>query len=48
MYQDGIGAPFERITIDIVGPFPNSRSEHCYLQAIMDYFSEWSEGIAIF
>jgi hypothetical protein len=40
-------APFERIAIDIAGPFPESESENRYLLIAMDYFTKWPEVYVI-
>lgn len=42
-----VGAPFERIAIDVAGPFPKSRSGNKYVLVAMDYFSKWPEVYAI-
>jgi hypothetical protein len=42
-----IGAPFERIAIDIAGPFPESDRGNRYLLIAMDYFTKWPEVYAI-
>ncbi len=34
-----VGAPMERIAIDIMGPLPVSRNGNRYLLVTMDYFS---------
>jgi len=41
------GAPFERIAMDIAGPFPVSSSGNRYVLVVMDYFSKWPEVYAI-
>jgi hypothetical protein len=41
MHQYNVGAPFERIAIDVAEPFPQSG------QGIMDYFTKWPEVYAI-
>jgi hypothetical protein len=38
-----VGAPFERIVIDIAGPFPESDKGNKYLLIAMDYFTKWPE-----
>jgi hypothetical protein len=42
-----VGAPFERIAIDITGPFPESDRGNRYLLIAMDYFTKWPEVYAI-
>lgn len=37
-----VGAPLERVGIDIVGPFPRSNQKNKYILTIIDYFlSGW-------
>ena len=36
-----VGEPFERIAIDISGPYQKSRHGHRYILAIIDYFSKY-------
>jgi hypothetical protein len=43
MHQYNIGAPFERVAIDIAGPFPESNKGNRYLLVAMDYFTKWPE-----
>ena len=43
MMQYLVGAPFERIAIDVAGPFPTSSSGNRYVLVAMDYFSKWPE-----
>ena len=38
-----VGAPMERIAIDILGPLPLSESGNKYLLVAMDYFTKWPE-----
>jgi hypothetical protein len=47
MHQYNVGAPFERIAIDIAGPFPESDRGDQYLLIAMDYFTKWPEVYAI-
>jgi hypothetical protein len=47
MMQYSSGAPFERIAMDIAGPFPISASGNRYVLVVMDYFSKWPEVYAI-
>ena len=47
MHQYNVGAPFERIAIDIAGPFPESDRGNRYLLVAMDYFTKWPEVYAI-
>jgi hypothetical protein len=47
MYQYNVGAPFERIAIDVAGPFPLSDQGNGYLLIAMDYFTKWPEAYAL-
>ena len=42
-----VGAPLERLAIDIAGPFPVTESGNRYLLVIQDYFTKWPEIFAI-
>ena len=39
-----VGAPLERIAIDIFGPLPYSRRRNRYIMVVMDYFTKWAEA----
>src|SRR3978361_2553900 len=41
MKQYNVGLPFERIAIDVAGPFPESERGKKYILIAMDYFSKW-------
>ncbi len=47
MKQYNSGAPFERIAMDVAGPFPISQLGNRYVLVVMDYFSKWPEVYAI-
>jgi hypothetical protein len=47
MHQYNVGAPFERIAIDVTGPFPRSDQGNRYLLIAMDYFTKWPEAYGI-
>ena len=42
-----IGAPFDKIGIDIKGPLPLTTKRNRYLVVAMDYFTKWPEARAI-
>ena len=39
-----VGAPLERVAIDILGPLPLSRQGNKYLLIVQDYFTKWVEA----
>jgi hypothetical protein len=47
MHQYNVGAPFERIAIDVAGPFPKSDQGNRFFLIAMNYFIKWSEAYAI-
>jgi hypothetical protein len=47
MQQYNVGAPFERIAIDVAAPFPRSDQGNRFLLIAMDYFTKWPEVDAI-
>ena len=42
-----VGAPMERIAIDIASPLPTTSSGNRYILVAMDYFTKWPETYAI-
>jgi hypothetical protein len=47
MHQYIFRALFERIAIEVAGPFPLSDQGNRYLLIAMDYFTKWLEAYAI-
>jgi hypothetical protein len=47
MHQYNVGTSFERITIDVAGPFLHSDQGNRYLLIAVNYFSKWLEAYAI-
>lgn len=45
--QYNSGAPFERVAMDVAGPFPVSNTGNRYVLVVIDYFSKWPEVYAI-
>ncbi|GFU88767.1 retrovirus-related Pol polyprotein from transposon 412 [Trichonephila clavipes] len=43
LHRYNVGAPFERIAFDILGPLPRTVSGNKYLLVVMDYFTKWPE-----
>jgi hypothetical protein len=42
-----VGAPFERIAFDILGPLPRTKEGNKYILSVMDYFTKWPETVPI-
>lgn len=42
-----VGAPMERVGVDILGPFPVTESGNRYVLVAMDYFTKWPEAYAV-
>ena len=42
-----VGAPLDRLSTDILGPFPESNQGNKYVLAVTDYFTKWMEIFAI-
>jgi hypothetical protein len=47
LIQERVGAPRERVAIDLIGPLPPSRRGKKYLLVMQDCFSKWVEVDAI-
>ena len=47
LQQYNVGAPLERIAVDILGPLPRTRKGNRYLMVVGDYFSKWTDAIPI-
>ena len=45
LYQ--VGAPMERVAVDIVGPLPTTAAGNRFLCVAMDYFTKWPEAYAL-
>ncbi|KAK2894334.1 hypothetical protein Q8A73_016818, partial [Channa argus] len=42
-----VGAPMERVGVDILGPFPTTEAGNRYILVAMDYFTKWPEAYAV-
>ena len=47
LLQERVGAPFERVAIDLIGPLPETDAGMKYLLVAQDYFTKWVEAIPI-
>jgi hypothetical protein len=47
MGQYLVGAPLERVALDIIGPFRRTNSGNKYILVLGDYFSKWTEAYAL-
>ncbi|ROT79030.1 hypothetical protein C7M84_002246 [Penaeus vannamei] len=45
LYQ--VGAPLERVAVDIVGPFPVTTQGNRFICVVMDYFTKWPEAYVL-
>ncbi|MCW4335043.1 MAG: RNase H-like domain-containing protein [Candidatus Thiodiazotropha endolucinida] len=43
MKQCQVGVPFERVCLDLLGPFPESKNKNKYVLSICDQFTRWVE-----
>ena len=42
--QVPVGAPLERVAVDILGPLPKSENGNEYIMVLTDYFTKWTEA----
>ena len=47
LQQYAVGAPLERVAMDILGPLPKSDRGNVYVLVIGDYFTKWVEAFAL-
>lgn len=47
LQQFPVGAPMERVAVDVVGPLPRSDKGNRYVLSAIDYFTKWPEGYAL-
>ena len=42
-----VKGPFDRIDIDVLGPFPKSQRDNKYIVVVSDYFTKYPEAFAV-
>ena len=42
-----VGVPWERVAVDLAGPFNQTHTGNKYLVVVMDYFTRWPEAIPV-
>ena len=47
LQQESVGAPMERVALDVVGPLPETERGNKYILVVGDYFSKWMEAYPI-
>ena len=47
LQQYAVGAPLERVAMDIMGPLPKTDRGNVYILVIGDYFTKWVEAFAL-
>ncbi|KAJ8369428.1 hypothetical protein SKAU_G00094560 [Synaphobranchus kaupii] len=47
LQQHLVGAPMERVGVDVLGPFPVTDSSNRYILVVLDYFTKWLEAFAV-
>lgn len=47
LQQCQVGAPLDRVAIDILGPFPCMPGGQCYVVVALDYFTKWPEAVVV-
>ena len=45
--QVPVGAPMERLAVDVMGPLPRSDKGNRYVLVVCDYFTKWTEAFAM-
>ena len=47
MHQYNVGAPAERIALDVLGPLLTTESGNEYVLLVADYFTKWPEAYSM-
>jgi len=41
------GRPFQHLSVDVTGPFPETKNGNRYIVVFIDHFTKWPEAFAI-
>ena len=47
LQKQQVGAPLERIALNITGPLPRTQKKNKYILFVFDYFTKWTEAYAL-
>ena len=47
LQQHLVGAPMERVAVDVMGPLPRTNKGNVYILSVIDYFTKWPEAYAL-
>ncbi|KAJ8014587.1 hypothetical protein DPEC_G00017180 [Dallia pectoralis] len=47
LQQYQVGAPMDRVAVDVLGPFPRTPRGNRFVVVAMDYFTKWPEAYAV-
>ena len=47
LQQYQVGAPMDRVAVDVLGPFPRTPRGNRFVLVAMDYFTNWPEAFAV-
>ena len=47
MQRMTVGAPLERIGIDVTGPFPKSARGNKFMVTVVDHYTKWAEAYPV-
>lgn len=47
LQQYQVGAPMDRVAVDILGPFPRTLRGNRYVVVALDYFTKWPETVVV-
>lgn len=47
LQQAAVGSPFDRIGVDIMGPYPVTKDGNEYIIVLSDYFTKWVDAFSV-